>query len=135
MQYLLVLVVTGLLALGGVWGFQKSQRSGGNPATPSIYTAPGAAAKPSKSGNAIILSVVSPANGSTVTTPQITVTGQTVPNAEVTVNDQDVTADASGNFSVNVTLDEGENTINVQTNDSDGNTSEQELTVTLQSGT
>lgn len=92
--------------------------------TPTQSLAQAASAK-----NQIELSVVQPINGSMVTTSSILVTGKTNPNAEVSVNDKDTTADVNGKFTANINLDEGENTIVVAANDSDGNSAEQELTV------
>jgi len=80
--------------------------------------------------NQIILDIISPVNGVTVATPTITVIGKTVPNAEVVVNDIEKTADANGNFSVSITLDEDENIIIVVANDTNGNVAEREITVT-----
>jgi hypothetical protein len=82
----------------------------------------------------ITLTISSPVNGSTVTTPTIIVRGKTKPNAEVFVNDEDTIADASGNFSVSLSLDEGDNPIVVSANDADGNVAEKEFTVNYDSG-
>lgn len=78
----------------------------------------------------ISLSVSVPANNTTVSVESISVRGKTVPGAEVFVNDGTTVADASGNFSVTISLDEGENYILVVVNDALGNYSEKELTVT-----
>ena len=80
----------------------------------------------------ISLVVNSPAKGAVVKRANLTVSGKTVARAEVVVNDVETTADARGNFSVNIVLDEGENTIVVVVNDSDGNFAESELTVTYE---
>lgn len=77
----------------------------------------------------ISLTVSSPANNTTTSSESITVKGKTVAGAEVFVNDVETRADASGNFSVTITLDEGENYILVVANDALGNYSEKELTV------
>jgi hypothetical protein len=80
----------------------------------------------------ISLVITSPTNGSTVTSASITVSGKTSPNAEVFVNDEETTANASGNFSVNLTLDEGENPIVVSVNDAEGRVAQKELLVTYE---
>ena len=80
--------------------------------------------------NGITLTVTTPSNNATVTSATVTVRGKTVPGAEVFVNDKDTKADANGNFSVLLTLDEGDNYILVVSNDDLGNYSEKELTVT-----
>lgn len=82
------------------------------------------------SKNEISLVVSSPVNGATVTSAAVSVVGKTAPRAEVFVNDMETKADASGNFSVRLTLDEGENPIVVLVNDAEGNTAERDLTVT-----
>lgn len=75
------------------------------------------------------LSVSQPQNGVTVKNPQIKVIGKTTPNSEVFVNNIDAVADAKGNFSVDFTLEEGENYILVGATDALGKYSEKELSV------
>ncbi|MBI5019028.1 hypothetical protein HZB58_02035 [Candidatus Gottesmanbacteria bacterium] len=77
----------------------------------------------------ISLTVSSPTNNTTTSSESISVKGKTVAGAEVFVNDVETRADASGNFSVTITLDEGENYILIVVNDALGNYSEKELTV------
>lgn len=80
----------------------------------------------------ISLDVTQPANNSTVASARITLKGKTVPKAEVFVNEYDLKADVSGNFSYTLTLDEGENIIIVMANDENGNVAEKELIVTYE---
>jgi hypothetical protein len=54
----------------------------------------------------------------------VTVTGQTVPGATVSINDQAGIADASGNFSIPISLDAGPNAIDVVATDDNGNQGE-----------
>lgn len=61
------------------------------------------------------------------------VAGKTMAGADVAINDLDLKADAQGDFSAQVTLDEGENIINVVVNDDQGNYAEKEFTVTYNS--
>lgn len=101
--------------------------------TPSVQNTPAVSgvtptSQPLASG--ITLSISTPANNSTVTTPALTVKGKSVPKAEVFVNDEETKADSSGNFSATLTLDEGENYILVVANDDIGNYSEKELYIT-----
>lgn len=77
----------------------------------------------------IELTVSQPANGINVTSPSILVKGNTAPNAEVSINDKDTTADTYGNFTANINLDEGENSIFVTASDNEGNFAEKELSV------
>lgn len=82
----------------------------------------------------ISLTVSQPLNNTVVKVPKITVIGKTVPNAEVSVNDSDLKADAQGNFSASIVLDEGDNTVIVIANDAQGNFSEKDITVSYDSG-
>jgi len=83
--------------------------------------------------NKISLIVSTPDDGSTLSSTAVTVKGKTTPNADVFVNDQTGKADANGNFSIGVTLDEGNNQIVVSANDTVGNATEQDLNVTVSS--
>jgi hypothetical protein len=91
----------------------------------------------SESGNVISsdikLSVIYPSNNASLTSLNITVTGKTSPNAEVFINDQSAKADASGNFSLKITLDEGQNGLVVIANDDLGNVAEQDILVNVAS--
>lgn len=78
----------------------------------------------------ISLSISTPKSGVTVSTATLAVNGKTVAGADVSVGDLEVKADASGNFSATVTLDEGENILTVVAVDANGDSAEQELTVT-----
>lgn len=80
----------------------------------------------------IVLTIISPKDGATVYSPSLIVRGVTSSNAEVFVNEKEGKADSKGNFSVPVTLDEGDNYIVVTSTDADGNLSEQDITVTYQ---
>lgn len=81
----------------------------------------------------IPLVVSSPIDGAVVTSASLSVRGKTVPHAEVFINDVETRADVSGNFTAQITLDEGENTVVVMVNDADGNTADKELTVAYNS--
>lgn len=95
-------------------------------------TTPNEAALPPEKEVSLVVS--SPTNGSTVTSPSITVKGTTAPKADVYVNDKDAVADAKGNFAIPILLDEGENYLIVTIVDPDGNTAEKEITVTYDAG-
>lgn len=87
-------------------------------------------AAPIESG--MTLTISSPQNGSIVSNPSVTVRGKTKARAEVFINEKDITADANGNFTAEIALDDGENVIVVFANDAEGNTAEQELIVTYE---
>lgn len=80
----------------------------------------------------ILLEVSEPADGELVTRKTIKVMGQTVPGAEVFVNDKETKANAKGDFSVSLQMDEGDNYILVMVVDSEGNVAEKELTVAFE---
>ncbi len=80
----------------------------------------------------ILLEISKPQDKSTVTSPAISIMGKTQPQTEVYINDQTLIADNNGNFSASLTLDEGENIINVLVVDDEGNSAEAELTVTYE---
>lgn len=78
----------------------------------------------------LALVVVSPVNGSTVSSASIAVKGRASAGAEIFVNDSETRADANGNFSVRLTLEEGDNYILVVANDASGAYAEKELNIT-----
>jgi hypothetical protein len=82
--------------------------------------------------NLISLNIQTPLNGANLTNGKVTLKGKTSANAEVFVNDQSTKADANGNFSLPLTLDEGLNNLVVTANDAEGNVAEQDLSVNVQ---
>lgn len=107
-------------------------KSGGNSTTDSALEDTDTGLTISEPVKEIMLTMTSPANGSTTTNASTVVRGKTVPNAEVFINEYSLKADGSGNFSYTVTLDEGENIIIVVANDENGNLAEAELIVNYQ---
>ena len=79
-----------------------------------------------------VVSISAPANGSTVSTPGVTVTGTAVDRviSSLTVNGHAVTPGAGGAFSVPVTLNLGANTITVTAKDGQGNQGSASVSVT-----
>jgi type II secretory pathway pseudopilin PulG len=82
----------------------------------------------------ITLTMSAPANNSTVTSSKVTVKGKTLAKAEVFANEAEGFADANGNFSLSVALDEGVNDIIITAVDTEGNVAETVLTVTYNAG-
>lgn len=119
---LLLLIV--LLLIAVVFLYTKSYKVG-QPSTEILPTAVS-----NQKEQKINIDITEPKNGSTTTVANILVKGQTVPNADVIVNEKEFKADTQGNFSTTITLDEGENTIYVAANDENGNFAEKEITVT-----
>lgn len=81
----------------------------------------------------VFLEITSPIENDVVSSSLLLVRGKTVANAEIFVNDKETKANNNGDFSLNITLEEGENVLTVTMNDSQGNYIEKELTVTLES--
>ena len=91
-------------------------------------------ATPSTSQWTLPLTVTSPIDSTTVSTSTVTVQGQTTPGVTVTVNGISDVADANGNFSIDVSLDNGPNAIDVIAMDDNGNQGEVLLIVNDTSG-
>ncbi len=70
------------------------------------------------------LKVTQPIDGVTINSGSVVVKGQTGPGASISVNDEIITADDQGNFSVSVSLQPGPNAIDVVAFDEDGNDNE-----------
>lgn len=88
--------------------------------------------QPDNQAAGIALTITEPLDKSTVNSSSIIIKGKTSPYADIFVNDSELKAGSDGNFSTNLTLDEGENTIDIAANDDEGNNAEKELTVTYQ---
>ena len=80
----------------------------------------------------IKLTVTSPADKATVTTSSLTISGETVPNADVAVNELELKANHAGKFSGKLTLSEGDNPVVITAVDTNGNYAEKEITVTYE---
>lgn len=95
---------------------------------PSSTTA-NQAPEPKSGSSGITLSVTSPKENEELTSLTVTVAGKTAPNADIAVNEKDIKADSSGNFSTTITLESGDDEINVVANDNKGNFAEQSISV------
>jgi maltose-binding protein MalE len=82
----------------------------------------------------VSLTVSEPQDNTITDTPTIDVSGHTNPEAVVSVNDVVTTADANGNFTTTISLNEGPNTIEVVASDQEGNQASVTLIVTLVKG-
>jgi hypothetical protein len=69
----------------------------------------------------LFLTIGEPADQSIVRTSPVTIRGQTLPDAVVSINGELVEADANGNFSQGVALDEGTNVFDIIATDEGGN--------------
>ncbi|MBI3385216.1 hypothetical protein HY030_03435 [Candidatus Gottesmanbacteria bacterium] len=80
----------------------------------------------------IFLTISEPVDKATVKSPTIIIKGKTVPNAEISINDQTLPANANGDFSAQVSVEEGDNFFSITANDQNGNSSEKEIMVTYE---
>lgn len=91
----------------------------------------------STDGNEVVdqglaLDIELPVNNSIVNTSSVLVRGKTNAKADIFVNEQELKADVSGNFSATVNLEEGANYILISANDEAGNFAEREIVVNLE---
>lgn len=119
--------------------FFSGQNQAARTENPSKFPAPTQkAVRPSPSpaveslASELILTINSPANESTVASPTLKVSGQTSPLADVTVNGQETKAATTGNFSLTVSLEDGDNYLLITATDQNGNFAEKEIMVTYQ---
>lgn len=125
-------VVLGLLLLAGVvfavskYGttIQTSLQKTAAPVNPTqkTVTAP----------NAVKLEITNSVDKTTVKASMLTVTGVTLPGADVSINEVSLKANVSGNFSGNIKLEEGDNPVIIDVVDTDGNSVQKEITVTYE---
>lgn len=80
----------------------------------------------------IFLQVNEPKNNITVSNPIINISGKTIPNAYIFINEQELKADINGGFSSATTLEEGENYILIVASDDLGNSVEKDILVNLE---
>ena len=80
----------------------------------------------------IFLQVNEPKNNITVSNPIVNISGKTIPNAYIFINEQELKADANGRFESATTLDEGENYILIVASDDLGNSVEKDILVNLE---
>lgn len=135
----LIILVLVALVVGGFYLFVKGKPNlvpltPANKQADSYTLSPSSASAtdPVATSDKISLSITSPAPGTILKSPSVNITGKTSPNADIFVNDVATKANASGSFSINVTLDEGENNVIVSANDEEGNVAEQNLLVTVE---
>jgi hypothetical protein len=77
----------------------------------------------------LLLEVTEPQDAIVVKTNKIRVSGTTSPDADVSINDQFVVVDASGRFTVMVSLEQGPNALEVAARDENGNEAFRILTI------
>ncbi len=80
----------------------------------------------------IFLQIDEPKNNITVNNPIINITGKTIANGFVFINEQELKADINGKFTTGTTLEEGENYILIVASDDFGNSAEKDILVNLE---
>ncbi len=125
----------GLVITFGIWTANKSLKNlPSSQPTPTPVTVAGEPTTTASPNQAISLTLSSPADEALVNASKVTVSGQTTANAVVTIlaenGQQIISADASGDFSAEVSLVAGYNVIRVVASDKDGNMVEQSVTIT-----
>lgn len=133
MKQRLLFLVLFLLLIGAIFLFKKSQIL-----SPIISpTPPQGALSPIEEDSltreqGLTLKIYQPQDGMVVNSASLTIKGKTSPFADVYINDRELKADSQGEFVTALVLDEGANSIIVVANDNQGNYTEKELTVTLE---
>ncbi|MFZ1721905.1 MAG: hypothetical protein WAU07_05370 [Microgenomates group bacterium] len=131
----LAAVIIGLtLGLFITYGFYRVRDSISETTVTDLQTSPSPTPETTILTN---LAIHSPEDGTIQTDTALTVAGATIPNALVVVfiNDTDTitTADETGNFAVETTLQEGSNTIAIHVVDENGDTTKEERVVIVSS--
>lgn len=105
-----------------------------NPAVKKILNQPtDSIQKSTKESEKIFLQVGEPKNNITVNNPIINISGKTISNAFIFINEQELKADINGSFTTATTLEEGENEIIIVASDDLGNSIEKNIIVNLES--
>lgn len=78
------------------------------------------------------LQVDEPKSNITVNNPIVNISGKTISNAFIFINEQELKADVNGNFVSATTLEEGENYILIVASDDLGNSIEKDILVNLE---
>lgn len=123
--FLIGILVVLVLIVGG-FAFYKSSIAPSRSAPTA--TSPQPTVSPQR--NQIMLAIISPKNGAQLSVSSVQITGKTVPGADVSINDQELKADAAGNFTATVALEKGDNYFAITAVDASGQVAEQELVIT-----
>lgn len=83
--------------------------------------------------SSLTLELYEPADGETVSSSTLKVSGKTAPNVQVFINEKELVADGNGNFSTDIEIYEGENSVFILVNNNLGEYVEREVVVNLES--
>jgi uncharacterized protein YfaP (DUF2135 family) len=134
---LMTAVIIAALAAAWLTGCSKAPSSTAVTSTSATVSTP-VTTQSSLVQSGLLLSISQPMDAAVLTSTTITVIGKTVAGASVAVNEISGRADAQGNFSVPISLEEGPNALDVSASDGQGRTGETILMVVVdlsQSGT
>lgn len=125
-----IMVLIGLLVAGALFYFYQSTKVIPTPTT-SIITSP---IPTPKSTSNIFLSVTNPTNEQVVANKTVQIMGKTIPGATVIVitdsGQQVFSPSAQGDFSTTITIQSGENSIEIRAIAPNGETTSMQRTVT-----
>jgi len=121
--------ILGLIITFGIWTANKSLKNGTQNKQENEQASP--TPTPSQNKEEMFLQINSPANNDIIGQEEVTIEGQTKPQAIVAVvyqeDDQLIQADSQGNFSVDITLVGGANEIKISAYDNQNNEAQQTL--------
>lgn len=132
--------ILGLVITFGIWTANKSLKNlpAGIPASPTPSSSTPDAGEvtpaPQPAANLLPLTISSPIDEALLDKNTVSVVGKTQAGATIALisetGEQILTADSSGNFSADITLEGGYNLISITAYDKDGHSTSQTLTVT-----
>jgi hypothetical protein len=129
-NYLLILSAIVFLVVAGAAVYIDASNGGGSFIN-TLFSPTKTQTTLDKAVDKIDLTISSPEDGAVVKTGKLTITGKTVPGAEVFCNDVEAIANINGGFSLKVDLEEGENTLIILANSPTGEFTQKEITVNL----
>lgn len=123
--------ILGLIITFGIWTANKSLKNGNQNKQETGQVTP--TPTPSLNEEGISLQITSPTNNDIISQEDITIEGQTKPQAIVAIiyqeGDQLIQADNQGNFSAEITLTGGANEIKISAYDDQNNSIEKSLDI------
>jgi uncharacterized protein YfaP (DUF2135 family) len=119
MKIAVLAVIIATLAAAWLTGCSKAPSSNAVNATTAIASTP-AGTQSGMVQSGLPLSITQPLDAAVLTSTTLTVSGRTTAGAGVEVNEASGIADAQGNFSVPVILEEGPNALDISASDGQG---------------
>lgn len=126
--------VEAAVSASGQFSVAIALREGTNTVTAAAMDAAGNTAQTSVTVDldttAPAIAITSPTAGANLSSPTVTVTGTTEPGATVMVDGRMASVDASGSFSIQLTLSDGANLVTATATDAAGNTGSTQVVLT-----